>query len=370
MKRGILVCYGSKRDKNIGDYIQSVAAAQFAGMDAVRVERERLDAYAGEKVKVVMNGWFMYHPERFPPSDRIVPLFTSFHVKPNIEKRFFTEKNIAYLKGHEPIGCRSTDVVEMMERHGIETEFSSCSTLTLGETFRHVDADTPPVFVDPYFPRIRRRDGKLRLIARLFLRMPFMVVHVMDIARLLPRFRAFVRWRKMGISPVTWVENMVRVLYVAEFLRAYLPLFGRDVLFSAEFFSHNIPRAECPDEDALIAKAESLLHRYERAPFVVTSRLHCALPCTAMGTPVWVVTHPSMKNGRFGGNEQFLNVLPIGEDGTVHAPEPIASVDGKIHLDTRPAVRTEHVPFARRLSERIRGFFADTYVSQTGEVSA
>ena len=32
--------------------------------------------------------------------------------------------------------------------------------------------------------------------------------------------------------------------------------------------------------------AEDLLRRYARAKFVITSRIHCALPCLALGTPV------------------------------------------------------------------------------------
>ncbi len=370
MKHGILVCYGKKAYKNIGDYIQSVAAAQYAGPEALRIERESLDTYDGDPVKVVMNGWFMYNPKRFPPSSRIVPLFTSFHVKPNIEDRFFTDEVVAYLKAREPIGCRSTDVVEMMSRHGIKAEFSSCLTLTLGETLHHEEADAPPVFVDPVFPRIRRHDGILRLFARFLFRLPYMLVHVRDLARLLPRFKAFVEFRKVGISPMTWMEGAVRVLYATEFLRAYMPLFGKDVLFSAEYISHNVSRKECPDEDALFAKAEALLHRYEKAPFVVTSRLHCTLPCLAMGTPVWTVIGPSMKNGRFGGNEAFLNSLSLGEDGFVGSPEPIASPDGKIHLDVRPPVRTEHVPFAGRLREQVRSFFDSMSVHpQEGVIS-
>ena len=134
-KNGVLVCFGETEHKNIGDYIQSVAVAQFAGPDAILVERETMNAYAGDPVRVVMNAWFMHHPDRFPPSPAIIPLFISFHVRPLIEKVFFTDRAIAYLKAHEPIGCRSTDMVDMLARHGIRGEFTSCLTLTLGDTF-------------------------------------------------------------------------------------------------------------------------------------------------------------------------------------------------------------------------------------------
>ena len=162
MRNGVLVSIGGKGFKNIGDYMQSIAARQFAGDDAVLVERERLASYDGEPVRCIMNAWFMWHVDQFPPAPAIKPLFVSFHVRPAIEDGFFTERTTEYLKSHSPVGCRSTDAVEMLKRHGIDAEFTSCLTLTLGETYRHVEADTPPVFVDPYFRRFDSRDGRLK----------------------------------------------------------------------------------------------------------------------------------------------------------------------------------------------------------------
>ena len=351
-KKGVLVCFGETGGKNIGDYVQSIASAQFSGPDAVNVDRESLDSYSGAPLKLVMNAWFMHHPERFPPSKAIKPLFVSFHVRPTIEREFFTERTIAYLRAHEPIGCRSTDAVEMMERHGIKAEFTSCVTLTLGETFRHVEADSPPVFVDPYFPHIGKKTGKAAMVARLARRLPLILRHLPSVLRLAPRFKVFRAW--------PWIRRFpVRCLYVADFLRAYLPLFDMKVLLAAEYISHKVSKERYPDEKALFNCAEGLLHRYERAPFVVTSRLHCALPCVAMGTPVWVVLHPSVTSGRFGGNDAFFNVLSCGQDGKIRSPSPIASKDGRIHLDTRPPVRTEHLPFARRMAERMREFLKE-----------
>ncbi len=46
--------------------------------------------------------------------------------------------------------------------------------------------------------------------------------------------------------------------------------------------------------------AARLLHDYARARLVVTSRLHCALPCIAMGTPVVMVV-PDPQDPRFPG---------------------------------------------------------------------
>ena len=53
MKKGIIVHKGD----NIGDFIQSLAAAQFMGKkeDIILLERENLNSYNGDEVKVIMN---------------------------------------------------------------------------------------------------------------------------------------------------------------------------------------------------------------------------------------------------------------------------------------------------------------------------
>ena len=350
VKNGVLVCLGETDHKNIGDYIQSVAAAQFAGPDAAHVERETMNAYAGDQIRVVMNAWFMHHPDRFPPSPTIIPLFISFHVRPLIEQQFFTERTTAYLKAHEPIGCRSTDMVDMLARHGIRGEFTSCLTLTLGERFRHVEANVPPIFVDPFFRRFSHR-RKWPMLKRFLRRIPYMLRHPLAVARLAPKFRVFLGRDRPGLF-------LVQLLYAAEFHRSYSPLFADDVLLNAEYVSHKVLKRDCASEEALFARAESLLARYARAPFVVTSRLHCALPCTGMGTPVWSVLRPAMKTGRYGGNEEFLNILSFGEDDIVRAPVCPPSADGKFHLGDRPPIKDAHMPYAAALAGRCRAFFA------------
>ena len=349
-RNGVLVCFGETEHKNIGDYIQSVAAAQFAGPDAALVERETMNTYAGDPVRVVMNAWFMHHPDRFPPSPDIIPLFVSFHVRPRIEDEFFTERATAYLKRHEPIGCRSTEMVEMLARHGVKGEFTSCMTLTLGETFHHVDADVPPVFVDPFFRRISRR-RKWSIVGRFLLRIPHVLRHPIAVARLAPKFRVFFGRNRPGLF-------LVQVLWAAEFHRSYAALFGDDVLLGATYVSHKVLKSGCADERSMFERAEALLRLYEKAPFVVTSRLHCTLPCLAMGTPVWTVVRPSMKTGRFGGNEAFMNMLEFGEDGRVHSSVPPPARDGRFHLADRPPVRKEHLSYAAALAARCRTFFA------------
>ena len=104
MKNGLLVCKGEYKLKNIGDYIQSLAQEQFYDHIDYFVEREYMNVFFSEEpTRVIMNGWFMWHPTNFPPSNSIVPLFISFHVVPNIAHQLLTPVVVSYLKKHEPI---------------------------------------------------------------------------------------------------------------------------------------------------------------------------------------------------------------------------------------------------------------------------
>jgi len=49
-----------------------------------------------------------------------------------------------------------------------------------------------------------------------------------------------------------------------------------------------------------LSKAQSLLDKYAQAKMVITSRLHCALPCLAFGTPVEFINR-DLNDPRFGG---------------------------------------------------------------------
>ena len=79
MKNGLLICSGTGKYKNIGDYIQSLAAELFFDHIDILVERERLNEYISEeKTKVILNGWFMWNPLNWPPSKNILPFFISY----------------------------------------------------------------------------------------------------------------------------------------------------------------------------------------------------------------------------------------------------------------------------------------------------
>ncbi len=77
--------------------------------------------------------------------------------------------------------------------------------------------------------------------------------------------------------------------------------------------------APIPEKEGLIRHlkhAQSLLDKYKKAKLVITSRLHCALPCRAFGTDVVFVHNNYAKDPRFKGLEKYLNGYDGGEPGS------------------------------------------------------
>ena len=116
MKNALLVVSTGVGGKiNIGDYIQAVAAAQFLPSVDAFIEREtELSEYEGEKIRMIMNGWYMNHPENWPPSPLIRPLFVALHINKCGLPAFLSTDSVNYLKTHEPIGCRDTNTVRLL----------------------------------------------------------------------------------------------------------------------------------------------------------------------------------------------------------------------------------------------------------------
>ena len=310
---GILVCAGEGEKKNIGDYIQSVAQEQFFEHTDCYVEREHLDTFqAEEKVNVIMNAWFMWHPENFPPADIINPLFISFHLVPSIADKFFTPKTISYLKKYEPIGARDIGTRNLLERHGIKSYFSGCLTLTLGLKFQSEKHNNCIYFVDPYYDFIGVEEGygkikKLCTYLKVFLKHYKSLVKLKKIFHVECFMSGAYRYSK---TLNDWICCM-------SFYNTYSKVFGDDILLNATYLTHLIPQTKFKDNDDKMQLARDLVNKYANAKLVITSRLHCALPCVATETPVVFVNaekleegaHRNNSNGRFEGLTDFMNTL-------------------------------------------------------------
>ena len=126
--------------------------------------------------------------------------------------------------------------------------------------------------------------------------------------------------------------------------------------------THLIP--EYPADTTWESRAqqvEKLLTIYQNASCVVTSRLHCALPCLALGTPVLLV-RPDLDNIRFQPYVQWLHTATVRDArrGTVEYSFAQPPANSGLHLETREnlirsvrqfAAEAEQLPQKFELSE-------------------
>lgn len=294
-------------NKNIGDYVQSVAAMQFVGSDAILIEREHLHEYHGDEVKLIMNAWWMHYPENFPPSDKINPLFISFHVNPGKADVLLTDRTVTYLKKYEPIGCRDHGTKRLLEEKGVKAYFSGCLTLTLGNTYKHQGDGSSVCFVEPYYP-----------LKSLSLRKPSVVIKA--VGKFLGDLNKVGKILKISKKMFGGVKPQ-QVLRASDFLRLYEKYFDLNMMLSAKYISHNVYEPSFKNEKEKFAYTECMLKTYARAELIVTSRLHAALPGLSMGTPTIFINNEyfqsnenEMSPGRFEGLIEHLNCFECREN--------------------------------------------------------
>lgn len=244
MKYGLVVY---KDTDNIGDDILSYAAAQFLPQIDYIIDREQLDIFSPEKkemVSVIMNGWFLYHKSHWPPSPYINPLFIGIHFSDN--KMFGIED--AYLNG------AGRDYLNKHKPIGCRDEYTL-------EKMKARD-------IQAYF------SGCLTLTLN-----PFSDVKKND------------RYILVDVPDIV-CQKMISTVGTEQ----------------VEQVSHNVDR----NYDDLTWKERSavveiFLKKYQAAKMVVTTRLHCALPCLALGTPVLLLmdNNPDTK-ARMGSYTDFV----------------------------------------------------------------
>ena len=332
MKFGLLA---HRNSVNLGDHIQSLAARQFLPRVDCIVERECLhEAANAGPLKVIMNGWWMKHPEHWPPPPNIIPLFVSFHITTGPARAaMVTETSLAYLRKHGPIGCRDLSTMEFLRDAGINAYFSGCLTMTFPRRPRATAGEV--LFVDAFrghffetLPATQRdQEGKL---------WGHRAADYAGDRRRIPDHKLLARIAGM---PEDWCIAA----------RQASAVISRDT-------SH----------DTKFDQATSLLEQYANAKVIVTSRLHAVLPATAMGVPCMFVFKDEPSLGA-----AVVNRSDQGHDCTRHDPRLSGLIDRTPHatlsqlLDGLPAAQWVtlaaespcHEPdMVSALSARVRGF--------------
>lgn len=320
MKYGLFTYDENKKFFNVGDNIQSLAAKQFLPQVDTFINREHLADYKGDKMKVIMNGWFTHNYNNWLPSEDIEPLFISFHVNNTAAPYMLTEKAVAYLKAHEPIGCRDEFTVETLKAKGINAYFSGCLTLTLDsykvdDTLRGDDV----YIVDPLY--------------------------------------SYPTWEKVTYD---W-KRLIRSIQNGDFFKTgkqqqHLRKFIDEELLKTAKFINQEPPANTYTDAEKFAMAEDLLHKYAKAKLVITSRIHCALPCLALGTPVIFVNgfDSFVDSCRFEGILELFNRIDIDtHTGNFTANFPLPH---KIDKNTKIQNLEKHHAIAEPMKKTCKDF--------------
>jgi hypothetical protein len=320
LKFGLLTYTENRRFFNVGDFIQSLAAKQFLPRVDELINREALGSYSGGPVKLIMNGWFTHNASDWVPAPAIDPLFISFHINNTAAPAMLDSAGVAYLKAHEPIGCRDQFTVDILRAKGIEAYFSGCLTLTL-DSYRVDDSARGDAvyIVDPLYGY--PTSAKVTYDYRRFLRS----VQNGDVFKIGRRARHLAR------------------------------LIDRDLLATAVHVNQEPPANTYSDAEKF-AMAEGLLHTYARARLVITSRIHCALPCLALGTPVIFVNGFTsfVDSCRFDGILDLFNRVDV--DSKTGDFSANFALRGKIDGNTTVRNKELHHGLAEAMEAACRGF--------------
>jgi hypothetical protein len=300
LKYGVIVC---RETENIGDDIQSYAAACLLPQVDYYIEREHMDVFRPQEQEVVstiINGWFMDNKLGWPISPCINPLYLSMHFQEQdsmqIGDLFLTGIGGEDLKEHAPVGCRDTATQDILERNGIKTYFSGCVTLTL--------------------PMRQKKKTKNSYIC------------LTDVSE---ETEVYIRkvYPDLDIRVIEHVPDRME------------PLVNQNADWKVRF-----------------ARVEELLDLYQNAEAVVTTRLHCAMPCLAMGVPVLFLQPASVYDpGRMTGLKELTHFASTAD-----------FLAGKAEFDLKnpPANPDTYLVYRKEIMDRVSAFVEES--AKSGDV--
>lgn len=330
---------------NIGDYVQALASSQFLPHVDGFIDRDKdLKNYNGDHCKVIMNGWYMHDPKNWPPSDLIDPLFVAFHLNSGVKNDMLSAASISYLKKHQPIGCRDLKTMELLNNNGVEAYFSGCMTLTLGEKYHSEEKEGKTYIVDPVLNAVLDTSLTLKAIC-------IILRHPLDILKLF-------RTKQLKLH---YGHNFIKeALKTAIFYKEYSRIFGRELIMKSTYITQESMhyKVHFKTDAERLAEAERLVKMYAKAQLVITSRIHCALPCLGLETPVIYLEKGidiEESKCRLGGLKELFNVI-IVNNGTL-----IPQFDTMLPITelNRPSNKDTWRSLANELKRRCKDFISD-----------
>lgn len=296
MKYGLVV---NIKTENIGDDIQSYAAKQFLPTIDYVIDREALDTFDshGEVVKAIMNGWYMYSKFNWPPVSAIAPLWVAMHISEN---------------DYFGIGERFLEGIGgAYLRHYAPIGARDVSTLEMLER-NHIPAYLSGclTLTIPQFDNVDKTDEIL----------------LVDVD--------------------SGCEKAIRELYPKE---------------NIQCATHHTDAEEYSQRTIAdrFDGVERLLRRYQGAKCVITSRLHCALPCLALQTPVFLI----YKDEYAPRIQSFLSLLHYSNIGNLGEKLQEFCVENPIEN------KKDYLSIRDSLTKLCRDFIADETIKTPYKVS-
>jgi hypothetical protein len=284
---------------NVGDYIQSMAAACLANFeisDAPTIDREHLGSYVGRPLRILLNGWFSHSEDALPPSASLSAEVVSFHLSHQKWEAGGLKRLIDWLRSTGPIGCRDVSTLNWAKKSGVPAYLSGCITPLVGTRFAGRERTDKVVIVDPWLPA-RRRRSSLNAVLRAVLTKPLTVLRVACAA---PN------------------RASIRALFdAALFVGIYGQFLSDRLIRNAEWRTHLFRRSLFTTEESVREHVRATLSVYAGSAMVITSRIHAALPCLGMGTPVLFVSGDD-GNGRFQGLVERFSRIRLDNSGRAH----------------------------------------------------
>jgi len=287
MRFGLL----SYQTENLGDEIQSLAARKFLPRVDRYIDREQLNegSPAGDPLKLVMNGWFCHRPEKWPPAPFIEPLLISMHITNNPEPG-------SGVRPREEL-ARMPRALQYLRTNG---PVGARDYFTI-EWLRSND-------IECYYSGCLTLTFDRPAVAR----GPTVVLNDLPKA-ITKRVTGTMLSRKLTGRPIFRTTHTDQVTFGIK---------------------------------SRMERAASLLEQYARAHCVVTTRLHAALPCLAMGTPVLLVDK-SCDQSRFAGPNELVHHCSVAE-----------FISGRTNydVDNPPSNPEKHFQLRKELEKRTSAF--------------
>lgn len=268
---------------NLGNEIQSVIVKPLLPRVDLYLDGDYLhNVTSDQMIKIIIHGSFNTRPKHWPPSPAIEPLFISLNIAEHARKELTSEKSIKYFKQHEPIGCRDHFTQNLLRQKGVETYFSGCITFTL-------ERDTTLQRTD----KILLTDLDKEAMSHV---PPYLLSN------------ATIIHHTSGIP----IDSIANRLYKYSHLLHKIVKSTKVHIIVGSLQQELIKRRSEATRTRRFEVAEGLLVEYAQAKFVITSRLHCALPCVALGTPV-IFVHRNLKDSRFPGLLDYVRHYSLEE---------------------------------------------------------